>query len=165
MNSYADFDWVTRSELDRLSLKESPWNDYLKTQVRFNGPERTGVVRPVEDAGCDDAPWAPLHVISATQPGSDPAGAENARRLAVLNREIEKMGLQSMRAVGSSFSGDYAEESRAVFGLDDAGARELGVRFGQVAIFSWSGPVWSLLACTNERASHRPWQWIGPPAK
>jgi hypothetical protein len=79
--------------------------------------------------------------------------------MAVLDRELQAARLTSIHAIGVSFDGNHREDSRAVFGLDDAYARELGLRFGQVAIFAWRGPRWSLLACATDRQVHRAWRW------
>lgn len=99
----------------------------------------------------------PLHVITAVQPESEPESDETIARLGVLDRELHAAGITSIRAVGSSFDGNHREESRAIFGLDDALARRLGRQFGQVAVFAWSGPRWSLLACAADRQTHRRW--------
>lgn len=162
VNEYEDLPWTSLAELKDLAIKDSPWNFYLETEVYFETPERAGVVRPVREAGDTDPRWGPLHVISATQPGPDPDPKETATRLAILDRELRESftkPIRWIRAVGSSFDGAHHEESRAVFGLDDDAARALGVRFGQVAIFSWNGPWWSLLACASDRVKRRPWQW------
>jgi hypothetical protein len=74
-------------------------------------------------------------------------------------RQLENEGLDFFRAVGSSFDGSYREESVAVFGLDDAQARQIGRRYGQVAVCAWRGPTWSLLSCTGDLQSDRPWCW------
>ena len=156
---HGDFSWVTTSELRRLATATTPWNYYLATEVYISTPEIAGVVRPVFDGGCAEPPFGPLHVVSATQPGSDPDSYENVERLAVLDRELQDLGIESVPALGRSFDGKHQEQSRAVFGLDDIAARALGARFGQVAIFSWKGPWWSLLACTDARTERQAWRW------
>lgn len=143
-----------------MALDESPWRYYLQTIVQFKAGDRSGTVVPLDDAaGGESAPLGPLHVIAAVQPGSHPASAENAARMGVLDHELRQTGIRSICAVGSGLDGRHAEESRAVLGLSDADARALGVRFGQVAIFAWNGPRWSLLACAVDRHTHRAWQW------
>jgi len=160
MRSYDDFTWASAERLSELAAASTPWAYYLHTQVWFDAGQRSGTVRPVTTGAGDDLPpWGPLHVVTAIQPDSDPSGADSAARMEVLDRELAERGLRSMLAVGSSFDGDHSEDSRAVFGLDDAGARALGLRFGQVAVFSWSGPRWSLLACATERRTDRAWRW------
>lgn len=114
---------------------------------------------PVEDAVHDDPPLGPLHVVNAVQPNSDASRIDNAGRMDVLDHELAARGLVTLHVVGASFDGTHREESRAVFGLADDDARALGERFGQVAVFSWRGPWWSLLACTASRCTHRRWQW------
>ena len=151
--------WVATSELRRLATATTPWNYYLATEVYISAPEIAGVVRPVFNGGFAEPPFGPLHVVSATQPGSDPDSYENVERLAVLDRELQDLGIESVPALGRSFDGKHQEQSRAVFGLDDIAARALGARFGQVAIFSWKGPWWSLLACTDARTERQAWRW------
>jgi hypothetical protein len=46
-----------------------------------------------------------------------------------------------------------------VFGVDDTAARQLGQRFGQVAVFAWHGPRWSVLACVGDRRTDSGWRW------
>lgn len=69
------------------------------------------------------------------------------------------MSLSHVPAVGSSLDGSHSEDSRAVFGLTDGQARELGMRFGQVAVFALRGWQWSLLACVGNRESTCGWRW------
>jgi hypothetical protein len=142
-----------------LAVADRPWSFYLETLVHFQTACVTGVVRPVRAGGSDQPPLGSLHVISATQPGSDPDSKESASRLAVLDLELRAAGIGSIPAIGSSFDGKHQEDSRAVFGLSDVEACELGVRFGQVAVFAWHGPRWSLLACAGRRRTDRNWLW------
>nr|WP_024440934.1 DUF3293 domain-containing protein [Mycobacterium sp. UM_WGJ] len=93
------------------------------------------------------------------QPNTDPISAESVARMTALDREQQAAGVASIRAIGGSFDGIHRQESRAVFGLDDDQARAVGLRFGQVAIFAWQGPRWSLLACATDRQEHRGWRW------
>lgn len=155
MSTYGDFEWTPPAVLTALALDEFPWNYYLQTAVHFDG----GSVWPVEDAVHDDPPLGPLHVVNAVQPNSDASRIDNAGRMDVLDHELAARGLVTLHVVGASFDGTHREESRAVFGLADDDARALGERFGQVAVFSWRGPWWSLLACTASRCTHRRWQW------
>lgn len=120
-------------------------------------------VCPVESGGEDNPPLGPLHVITAVHPQSEPDSDENLARTDVLDHELRACGIASIRAVGNSFDHMHREESRAVVGLDDIRARSLGRRFGQVAIFSWAGPRWSLLASVGDRETHRCWRWEASP--
>jgi hypothetical protein len=157
--SYADFTWVAIPELKRLADSEGLWRYYRDTEVYLESATRSGTVRPVDSEGSQRPPFGALHIISATQPGETPGTKDSERRITVLQQELRTAGLMSIRAVGSSIHGGYSEESRAIRGLDDDRARELGCRFGQVAIFSWHGPHWSLLACATNRETLRAWQW------
>ncbi len=142
-----------------MAQSATPWEWYLATNVRIETPELSGVVHPAESEGDTDPPMGPLHVVTAVQPESEPGSEDNIARMGVLDRELKAAGLRVTHAVGVSFDGQHSEESRAVFGLDDAGAREIGCRFGQVAFFSWRGPRWSLLASVGDREVHRGWRW------
>ena len=155
MPTYDDFEWVPPAELEKLANRDFPWRYYLATEVHFE----VGAVRPAEDGDGQDPPFGPLHVVTAIQPISDPDPVENATRMDVLDRELTNLGIRAIPVVGSSFDGTHREDSRAIFGLTDDEARELGARFGQVAVFAWRGPRWSVLACAPERSAHSRWRW------
>lgn len=161
---YEDFDWPTTELLRELAAREKPWQYYLETVVRIETPDVTGTVRPTLGAtGANLPPFESLHVITAVQPDSDPESADNAARMILLENELRAGQLPFAKAVGSSFDGKHSEQSRAVFGLDDAAARQLGVRFGQVAVFGWRGPLWSLMGCASTRRTDRSYRWIVGP--
>jgi hypothetical protein len=161
--TYDDFAWVSSTESAKIAQCTTPWEWYLATKVYIYTSELSGIVCPVESDGEADPPLGSLHVITAVQPGSEPDSDENLARMDVLDRELRAAGIRSTPAIGASFDGKHGEESRAVFGLDDAQARRLGRRFGQVAIFSWTGPRWSLLASAGDRKTHRSWRWNANP--
>lgn len=162
VQTYDDFKWTGADELARLAGEATPWRYYERTAVHFDMPGQGGRVVPVSGVGGSREllPLGPLHVVAAVQPDGDPDSVDSAARLAVLDRELHASGVRSFRAVGSSLDGGHAEESQAIFGLSDQRARELGLRFGQVAVFAWSGPRWSLLSCATDRQTHRGWTWI-----
>ncbi|TXI53447.1 DUF3293 domain-containing protein [Mycolicibacter arupensis] len=160
-HEHSDFQWTASSTLAQCTQGDYPWQHYLQTAVEFEGDRQAGTVWPVDcgEIGCEQPPLGPLHIITAVQPDSNPTSAENLARMAVLDHELQTAGIASITAIGVSFDGTHREESRAVFGLDDGQARALGLRFGQVAIFGWRGPRWSLLACATDRQEHRRWRW------
>jgi hypothetical protein len=158
---HEDFNWPTVERLRELAADETLWQYYLETMVRIETADLTGIVRPTANAtGAKRPPLGPLHVITAVQPDSDPASADNSARMILLDNELRLARLHFSPAVGSSFDGTHSEVSRAVFGLDDTAARRLGERFGQVAVFGWRGPVWSLQACVTNDRRDRPWHWV-----
>lgn len=161
VREHGDFAWATSSALAQCAQLDFPWQHYLQTAVEFDADGQTGTVWPLDSAeiGCTHPPLGPLHVITAIQPDSDPTSAENAARMNVLDHELQAAGITAIRAVGVSFDRNHREDSRAVFGLDDDQALALGLRFGQVAVFAWRGPRWSLLACATDRQEHRGWRW------
>ncbi|OBK06518.1 hypothetical protein A5746_12605 [Mycolicibacterium conceptionense] len=159
MRSYQDFTWTAADKLACLAEGDEPWRHYEQTAVRFDEPAGGGRVIPLFDGSGDERPQlGALHVVTAIQPETE-TESEDIARLAVLDQELAAAGIRSIRAVGASFDEKHAEESRAVFGLSDDEARQLGLRFGQVAVFAWSGPRWSLLACATDRQTHRSWRW------
>jgi hypothetical protein len=147
--------------LTHFAQNEFPWRHYLQTAVEVDDDVQVGTVWPLTtgEHGGELPPLGPLHVITAIQPDGDPTSADSAARMAVLDRELQAARLVSIQAIGIGFDGHHREVSRAVFGLDDHQARALGTRFGQVAIFAWQGPRWSLLACATDRQVHRAWRW------
>jgi Protein of unknown function (DUF3293) len=160
--SHKDFQWTSEHRLRQLAHGERPWRDYLDTVVHFDRPGLVGTVVPSDDGnGHAHPPLGPLHVITAIQPDSDPESSDSAARVRVLDGELRAAGLTAVPAVGSSVDGSHQEVSRAVFGLEDDAACALGRRFGQVAVFAWRGPRWSLLACASDRLVHRSWRWCG----
>jgi hypothetical protein len=156
---YNDFEWTAPDELEELAGGQKLWPHYLKTAVYLDGTELRGTVRPVREHGEKAPPMGSLHVLAAVQPWAEPDSEESRARTFVLIETLKMDGIESIRAIGSSFDGNYQEESRAVFGLNDDEARELGRKFGQIAIFSWEGADWSLLASVGEKQSRRPWRW------
>ena len=156
---YDDFEWTHPAELEELARGEEVWPFYLKTAVYLDGTEQKGTIWPAEEYGEEEPPMGSLHVLAAVQPRAEPESQESRARTFVLTETLKMDGIESIRAVGSSFDGSYREESRAVFGLSDDEARELGRKFGQVAIFAWKDATWSLLASACERQSLRPWRW------
>lgn len=162
--AYDDFGWTSERELRQMAAGAKPWKYYLDTVVHFASESLTGTVVPVETPpDSDTPPWGSLHVVSAVQPGTDPESLDNAARLKVLDDELFRLGLQAVPAIGAGIDSDYKEDSRAVFGLDDSSAQALGLRFGQVAVFGWRGPIWSLMACASTRRTDRSWRWIAGP--
>ena len=151
--------WVPPEKLAEYAGAVEPWAFYEKTQVRFEAADLAGTVRPVPGGGWQAPPLGPLHVIAVEQPDPNLANDRNEARMTLLDKEIKAGGWSAVRAVGSSFDGAHSEECRAIFGLTDRQARVLGCQFGQVAVFAWRGPQWSILACATDRQSHSAWTW------
>lgn len=155
MHTFDDFEWTPPDELARLAQGELPWGHYLATAVHFDA----GTVCPADGGNDDSPPLGSLHVVTAVQPNADPDTEESAARMDVLDRELGIRGVDAMSVVGSAHDGDHREDSRAIFGLTDEEARAVGLRFGQVAIFAWRGPCWSVLACASTRFDSHGWRW------
>ncbi|MBS9535478.1 DUF3293 domain-containing protein [Mycobacterium sp. M1] len=158
MREFTDFEWASDAVLAGLAAEPFPWEHYLNTKVEFDG---YGTLHPLEvdEIGDQEPRLESLHVITAVQPDGDPNSPDSQARLAVLDHHLREHRLESLRAVGVALDDTHREESRAVFGLDDDDARDLGRKFGQVAIFAWAGPHWTLLACASNRQTRRGWRW------
>ncbi|GLZ45841.1 hypothetical protein Acsp06_20260 [Actinomycetospora sp. NBRC 106375] len=91
---------------------------------------------------------APVHVVTAHNPGAERPGArENAVRQARLEAALDERGLRHRRTIAGAGDGSHAEEGALVVGLDDDDARALGAAWGQDAVFRWSPTAWTVLAC------------------
>ena len=122
---------------------------YARAQVVFDalGGARL-VVRPAARPGPYPLAAAPVHVLTAYDPGAQRlAATENRRRQRALEAELAGRGLLVTRAVASAADGSHAEESAAVVGWDDAEALALARRHGQDAIFRWTPEAWAVVPC------------------
>jgi hypothetical protein len=129
--------------------REERFAGYRRAQVVFapcDGERLT--VRPAPHPGPYPLATAPVHVLTAHNPGAErPGDAENRRRQAALEAELGAAGLTVVRAVASAPDGTHAEESAAVVGWDDAAALALARRYGQDALFRWSPAAWEVVPC------------------
>lgn len=150
---------VDERELERLSLSDSLWAAYAATVMEIAVP--SGVLRIVpSDTGTgDSSPLPQLHVITACNPASAGPRGGDAAAMDALRGELT--GHQTFEACGQDPRSPHREDSIAVIGLSDDDVRVLGRRYGQVAVFGLSGPVWSLIACsgTSERIRHGVGSW------
>lgn len=146
-----------------------PDPDPAERDVRFAGYRRAQVVfaglvggrltvRPAARPGPYPLAAAPVHVLTAHNPGAGrPGDAENRRRQAALEAELAAAGLAVVRAVASAPDGTHAEESAAVVGWDDAAALALARRYGQDAVFRWSPTAWEVVPCDGGPALRSGW--------
>ena len=92
-----------------------------------------------------------IHVITAWNPGDERPGSEiNEARNELLRTDISASGLEVLEALGKDPNSTHAEKSWAVIGLDDSGAKELGRRYRQVAIFKISQARQTVLGCMDD---------------
>jgi hypothetical protein len=138
-----------RSERDDRSDRDARFAGYTRAQVVFDAlGGRRLVVRPARYPGRYPIAGAPVHVLTAYDPGARrPGAAENRRRQQLLEAELADRGLVVTRAVASAGDGSHAEESAAVVGWDDAEALALARRHGQDAIFRWTPDAWAVVPC------------------
>ena len=67
-----------------------------------------------------------------------------------LRADLTQRGLAPLRALGSDPNSSHAEESWAVAGFNDREARELGVKYRQVAVFRITATRQTVLGCFAE---------------
>jgi len=129
--------------------RDARFAGYARAQVAFDALDgRRLVVRPAAGPGPYPLAVAPVHVLTAYDPGAQRPGAgANRRRQRALEAELAARGLVVTRAVASAADGSHAEESAAVVGWDDAEALTLAGRYGQDAIFRWTPEAWAVVPC------------------
>ncbi|MFC5136958.1 DUF3293 domain-containing protein [Actinomycetospora rhizophila] len=102
---------------------------------------------------------APVHVVTAHNPGAErPGAAENAARQARLEEDLDAQGVRWRRTVAGAEDGSHAEEGALVVGLDDTAACALGAAWGQDAVFRWSSSAWTVLACDGSPSVDLGWE-------
>lgn len=156
-------DWPDESELAARASDDRLWHEYAATTVRMELPSGAVLLTPARERGDRQPPAGPLHVVSACDPGSRGERRHDAVRTSLLQVALD--GCLTYQAVGASADGRHAEDSLAVAGLTDEHARALGRRFGQVAVFAWSGATWSVLACATNRRTDLGWWAHRPPVE
>jgi len=133
------------------------WGAYCAATVRFDLPSGRVHLTPLPSPGPSEPPVGDLHVVTACDPASSGGRGEDALRMVLLRAELADLTCYPAEG-GDLDAGHDPEPSIAVQGLSDLQARELGRQFGQVAVFAWSGPRWSVLACATPRRSDFGWE-------
>lgn len=145
------------ADLRDLAGNDGLWSAYCSATVRFELPTGRVQLTPQAVPGPGPSPVGDLHVLTACDPASSGRRSDDERRMGLLRAELA--GREWHSAEGGDANGQHdPEPSVAVAGLTDEQARALGRRFGQVAIFSWAGPRWSVLACATTRRSDLGWE-------
>lgn len=149
--------WPEDAVLRDLATNDGLWRAYCAATVRFDLPSGTVHLTPQPSPGPGEPPVGDLHVITACDPANSGRRGDDAARMELLRAELD--GLTCYPAEGGDLDAQHdPEPSIAVQGLTDRQAQELGRRFGQVAVFSWSGWKWSVLACATHRRSDLGWE-------
>lgn len=90
----------------------------------------------------------PFYVLTAWNPASrERAGWVNAVDQALLEGVLDARGCDTRTAAGRDPASDWTEPSVAVWGLSESEALQLGVDFGQNAIFAVTEAGRQLLWC------------------
>jgi hypothetical protein len=136
---------------------DDPWASYARTVVVIVRPDTTNIVVEGAAPGRTGAwPWPTdeaVHVITAWDPGNArPSLEQNRANQAALETELAGLGPKWLRdAVGVDPLSGHREEGLAVCGLGIDAVRDLGTRYRQDAVFEWTPPAWTILACRGRR--------------
>ena len=136
---------------------DDPWAGYARTVVqiaRVGEPDL--IVRGAPSGASGGWPWAspdPVHILTAWDPGTDLLGEqENREREAALEAELQHLGPAAWwPAVGVDPVSGHREEGLAVQGLAEHVVRQVGSRYDQDAVFSWTPSEWAIVACLGGR--------------
>jgi hypothetical protein len=138
------------------------WDAYLSAEIRIDLPGGAIRVFPapaMQASGAfPDPAGRPIAVITAHNPGgitADPAA--NARAQALLEDEVESRGHPWWPAAGADPSWTHVEDSVAIPGISEAEALELGVKFGQEAIFVLTPASRRVIDCVTGRRAVTGW--------
>ena len=141
-----------------MSLRpDDPWVAYARMVVEIDRPDEPDVmVRSARAGERGKWPWTsqdPVHVLTAWDPGNELLDEQvNRERQAALEAELQQLGPAGWwPAVGVDPVSGHREEGVAVQGLNEHMVLQVGARFDQDAIFSWTPGEWTIVACTGER--------------
>lgn len=139
-----------------------PWVSYARTVVEIIRPaEGNLVVRPAPLGVVGEWPWPwseSVHILTAWDPGDErPSEAENRLRQMALEADLRPMAGGIWVAVGVDPVSGHREEGVAVVGVSQADAAALGARYGQDALFAWTPPAWTIVACASRRRLASGW--------
>ncbi len=135
---------------------DDPWGSYARTVVeitRVGGADL--VVRSAPSGARGEWPWAspdPVHILTAWDPGNQLlAEQDNRERQAALEADIHGLGATWWPAVGVDPVSGHREEGVAVQGLAEPVVLQIGARYDQDAVFSWTETEWAIVACVGGR--------------
>jgi hypothetical protein len=92
-----------------------------------------------------------VHLITGWNPGGRPRALEaNEAANEKLEAALEARGLEHYCATGRDASSSWEEPGFCVLGLSRTSARQLGARFGQVALYESSAHETLIVWCDSE---------------
>ncbi|MHB1710675.1 MAG: DUF3293 domain-containing protein [Acidimicrobiales bacterium] len=149
-------------------ISEPAWTSYTKAIVELTLPGRGSfTIYPARLGVAGDWPPelpAPVHVITAWNPGSDRPGEHvNRTRQCALEADLGRRGLEVWPAIGRDPDSPHREESAAVCGLTEAEAIALGAQYSQDAIFSWTPIALLVISCVDSRRNRAGWRFGTSP--
>jgi Protein of unknown function (DUF3293) len=145
---------------------EDPWASYVRIVVQIARPGVPDlVVRSAPTARRDEWPWTSLdavHILTAWDPGNALLGEhENAERQAALEADIHALDPTAWwPTVGVDPLSGHREEGLAVQGLAESVVVQIGARYDQDAIFSWTTTEWAVVACIGARRVRLGWSIV-----
>jgi len=125
---------------------------YLATQITITvDGEHLTAAQAVERLG------APLHLVTAWNPGGERPSAEtNAANNLLLKQTLDGLTKQIWLAVGRDADSPHFEECFAFAGITRATAIAIGEEYRQVAIFELTETQQIVLSCDNTWGVERP---------
>ena len=150
---------------------DDPWAGYARTVVQIaRSGESDLIVRGAPSGARGEWPWTssdPVYILTAWDPGIALLGEqENREREAALEAELQQLGPAGWwPAVGVDPVSGHREEGVAVRGLAEHVVQQVGARYDQDAIFSWTPSEWAIVACLGGRRVVLGWSSTegGPP--
>lgn len=138
------------------------WGAYLSAEIWIETPMGGVLVSPMplmQTVGeYPDPQGRAIAVITAHNPGGQRADEQtNAVAQRNLEAELDRRGLAWWRADGADPSWTHIEESVAVPGLTLPDAIELGVRFGQEAVFLLTPTSLTVADCATGKIAKTGW--------
>jgi hypothetical protein len=143
--------------------RDDPWFGYATTVVEIVRPDEGNVIVAAAPPGEVGVwPWAvlsPVYVLTAWDPGDERFDLRaNRARQAALDAELRRRAQNTWVARGVDPGSDYRDEGVAVVGVDEREVLELGTRYGQDAVFSWTPGEWAIVSCDGTRRLSLGWR-------
>jgi len=100
-----------------------------------------------------------FYIITAYNPGKIVCAETNAKADEELRKELNIAGSRCLRITGVSLDLKHQEQGWGVAGLSEERALEIGIKYGQNAIFDVTAGVLSVIGClSGERIRVDSWE-------
>jgi hypothetical protein len=147
---------------------DDDWASYARAVIDVVPPGGDGFRLVPADPGVVD-PWPddlvePVVVVTAWNPDSVRLSpGDNVVRAKRLEAELVRLGVVHWPATGRDLATPHHEDGVAIIGLTEGEGIDLGARFGQAAVYSWTPYALSVVSCTDDRRHVSGWHLVGRP--